>query len=55
MDDPEAARKKLEDTIVVAPGGTKTERAWSGWRSGREAAERQRKFGEEAVSLRAPL
>jgi hypothetical protein len=43
-------RKKLEDSVVVAPGGTKTERAWSGWSSGREVAERQRKFGEEAVS-----
>lgn len=50
-DDTDVARKKLEDSIVVAPGGTKTDRAWSGWRSGRETAERQRKFGEEAVSL----
>jgi sorting and assembly machinery component 37 len=39
--------KRLEDSFVVGPGGTKTDRAWSGWNSGRETAERQRKFGEE--------
>lgn len=49
-DDSDVQRKKLEDSVVVAPGGTKTPRAWSGWGSGREVAERQRKFGEEAVS-----
>jgi len=46
----EEDRKRLEESIIVAPGGTKTERKWSGWNAGREAAERSRKFGEEKVS-----
>lgn len=45
-------RKRLEDTVVVGPGGTQAPRAWSGWRSGKETADRQRKFGEEAVCTR---
>jgi sorting and assembly machinery component 37 len=46
-------RKRLEDSFVVAPGGTKTERKWSGWNAGREAAERSRTFGEEKIRVRA--
>ncbi|BEI85533.1 hypothetical protein CcaverHIS002_0509340 [Cutaneotrichosporon cavernicola] len=53
VDDTDAQRKKLEDSVVVAPGGTQTQRAWSGFRSGREVAERQRKFGEEALRQHA--
>ncbi|WOO81215.1 Metaxin-1 [Vanrija pseudolonga] len=49
----EEDRKRLEDSFVVGPGGTKTDRAWSGWNSGRETAERQRKFGEETILQRA--
>lgn len=45
-------RKRLEESIVVAPGGTKTERKWSGWHAGREAAERTRLFGEEKIRVR---
>ncbi|GMK55206.1 hypothetical protein CspeluHIS016_0202620 [Cutaneotrichosporon spelunceum] len=52
-DDTDEKRKKLEDSVVVAPGGTKTERVWSGFGSGREKAEQQRKFGEEALRQRA--
>ncbi|KLT45388.1 hypothetical protein CC85DRAFT_269159 [Cutaneotrichosporon oleaginosum] len=52
-DDSDTQRKKLADSVVVAPGGTKAERAWSGWGSGREVADRQRKFGEEALRQRA--
>lgn len=49
-DSPDEDRKRLEDSIVVTPGGTKVQRGWAGWRSGRENAERTRKFGEEKVS-----
>lgn len=46
-------RKRLEDTVIVAPGGTKTERKWSGWNAGRLQAERSRQFGEEKVIILA--
>lgn len=45
----EETQKRLEDTMIVGPGGTQAPRAWS-WKSGRESVERKRKFGEEAVS-----
>jgi hypothetical protein len=48
-------RKRLEETMVVGPGGTVAPRVWSGWRAGREAEERRQKFGEEEVSLRSDL
>ncbi|KAL1411381.1 hypothetical protein Q8F55_002337 [Vanrija albida] len=49
----EEDQKRLEESFVIGPGGTKTDRAWSGWRAGREAAERKRKFGEETILQRA--
>jgi sorting and assembly machinery component 37 len=42
-------RKRVEEVMIVGPGGTVAPRAWSGWRAGREAEERKQKFGEEEV------
>jgi len=44
-------RKRLDESMVVGPGGTVAPRAWSGWRSGREVEERRQKRGEEEVCL----
>ena len=45
-------RKKLDETFVAGPGGTMAPRAWSGWRSGREFAERKKEWGEEELKVR---
>lgn len=46
-------RTPLDESFIVGPAGTKAPRAWSGWRSGREAEKRQRLRGEEELRVRA--
>ena len=41
----------MDDAFVMGPAGTMAPKAWSGWRSGSEAAARRKKFGEEEVSV----
>lgn len=48
----EEDQKKLDESFVVGPAGTKVPRGWSGWHAGREIAERRRKFGEASLRER---
>lgn len=48
----EEDQKRLDESFVVGPGGTKVPRKWSGWHAGKEIAERRRKFGEQELAKR---
>ncbi|TYJ52069.1 hypothetical protein B9479_007326 [Cryptococcus floricola] len=42
----------LEEKYITGPGGTLAPRAWTGWRSGQEAEQRRRKWGEQQLDTR---
>ncbi|CAD6583816.1 MAG: hypothetical protein TREMPRED_003658 [Tremellales sp. Tagirdzhanova-0007] len=48
-DEVENSRGVMDDAFVMGPAGTMAPKAWSGWRSGSEAAARRKKFGEEEL------
>lgn len=48
----EEDQRRLDESFVVGPAGTKVPRGWGGWHAGRERAERRRKFGEGALRKR---
>ncbi|WVQ77282.1 hypothetical protein IAR50_006966 [Cryptococcus sp. DSM 104548] len=48
----EEDQRIMEEKFITGPGGTVTPRAWTGWRSGQEAEQRRRRWGEQQLDTR---